>query len=129
MSIKKFIIFFIFISIGCLASSLVKITENEKMTIYVFQDSIKVQGNNISFKEIVDLKQDWKNNKGQEYRSHIIEETINCDTNVQTIHFMTVYSQNMGNGQILEQGVVPNNPRVIPIESQSYKTMKYFCSL
>ena len=111
-----------------LASSSVKITENDKMTVYVFPASIKKNGNNVSFKELVDLKEVWKNSKNQDYRSHILEQTINCETQVQTVHFMTVFSENMSKGKIVEEGNVPNPPRIIPSESHSYKTMKYVCS-
>ena len=111
-----------------LASSLVKITENDKMTVYVFPDSIKKNENNVSFKELVDLKEVWKNKENKDYRSHILEQTINCETQLQTVHFMTVFSENMSKGKVVEKGEVPNPPRIIPVESQSFKIMKYVCS-
>lgn len=102
------------------AMNYVKIAENENMITYVDIDSIKKTGNLIKLKEIVDFKKPYFNKDGIEYRSHLIEQSINCQTQEQTLDFITIYTDQMLQGSILEKGIVPNSKRVIPESSLSY---------
>lgn len=106
----------------------IKVAENENMITYIDVDSIKRTGNLVKLKEIVDFKMTYFNKNGKEYRSHLIEQTINCSTREQTLDFVTIYSGPMLQGSILEKGIVPNSKRIIPETSLSYQTFKFICS-
>ncbi len=108
--------------------SYTKVAENENMITYVDIDSIKRTGNLVKLKEIVDFKKSYFNKDGVEYRSHLIEQTINCLTREQKLDFITIYTGPMLQGSILEKGIAPDSKRIIPETSLSYQTFKFVCS-
>ncbi len=126
---KKIFFFLILIANQGFAMNLTKIAENENMTVYIDLDSINKSGDIVKLKDIIDFKQPHISSNGDEYNSHLIEQTINCKTREQTLDFVTVYTGKMLQGRILEKGIAPNSKRVIPESSLSYQTFKFVCGL
>jgi hypothetical protein len=118
----------IFTSFNSFAVSLVKVIENDMMTIFVDIDSIRRSENNLTFSELLDLKVAHKSSKNLEFQSYAIEVTINCATTYQKVHHIIMYTSNMGKGKEIVRGRFPNPPRILLKDAINFKTMEYVCS-
>jgi len=103
----------------------VKISENEKMTLYVDVESIVKSGEVFEYVELIDyrfLESVHPNNKSL---SSLLHSIINCETNEQSILGVRDYSGHMGTGEILNEGYLKDTLRLIPPESLSYITLQF----
>ena len=108
---------------------LVKISENDKMTLYIDADSITKSGEVFEFVELTDYKYAESVHPDNKSLSSILHSVINCETDEQSILEARDFSGHMGTGEVLNEGYLKDNIRVIPPESLSYKTLQYLKEL
>jgi hypothetical protein len=109
--------------------NLVKISENDKMTLYIDADSITKSGEVFEFTELIDYRYAESVHPDNKSLSSILHSIINCETDEQSILGVRDYSGHMGTGEVLNEGYLKDNTRVIPPESLSYKTLQYLKKL
>lgn len=114
---------------GALPMGLVKIAENDKMTLYIETLSIQKNGDVFEFLELIDFKYPESVHPGNKALSHALHSWINCKTHEQSILEVREYSGHMGDGEILNEGYLKENTRVIPKESLSYMTLQYLLKI
>lgn len=110
------------------AGEYVKVAENEAMIVYVDVGTIRKNNEIVEFTEVVNLKRENTNSSGQKFKSHKIEEWINCSSNEQKILYITVYEGASATGSVIDKGVSNSPIRKIPAEALSNSTMKFVCS-
>ena len=108
---------------------LVKISENDKMTIYIDIESIEKNGYIFEYLEVLDYKYPESVHKDNKSSSCIFHSVINSETHEQTILQVREFSGHMGTGEILNEGNFKENIRVIPSESLSYQTLMFLNNL
>ena len=105
--------------------NLVKISENDKMTLYIDVESIVKTGEVFEYLELIDYKYLESVHPNNKALSSLINSVINCETNEQSTLEARDFSGHMGAGEILNEGYLKENIRVIPSESLSYKTLQF----
>lgn len=104
---------------------LVKISENDKMALYIDVESIVKTGEVFEYLELIDYKHLESVHPNNKALSSLLHSVINCDTNEQSTLEARDFSGHMGTGEILNEGYLKENIRVIPPESLSYQTLQY----
>ena len=104
---------------------LVKISENDKMTLYLDVESIVKSGEVFEYVELIDYRFLESVHPDNKTLSSLLHSVINCETNEQSILGIRDFSGHMGTGEILNEGYLKDNIRVIPPESLSYKTLQF----
>lgn len=95
------------------------------MTIYIDIQSIVKSGEIYEFLELIDYKYPGSVHDDSNSLSSLLHSVINCETHEQSTLEVRDFSGHMGTGEILNEGYLKENIRIIPPESLSYQTLQF----
>ncbi len=104
------------------------VVENPSGQTYVKSDSIKQDGDIVSYWEIIDFKS-IKNAGNYQYRSVIMKNEANCNTEQISKLYMAAYTDNMGQGTVVyDTEYKQKDFKLISPTSTGYVTFKLVCN-
>jgi hypothetical protein len=104
------------------------VAENPTGKTYVLSDSIKPDGDMVSYWEIIDFKSLRKAGNYQ-YRSVIMKNEANCNTEQINKLSLAAYTDNMGQGTVIHNTEYKQKDfKLIIPTSTEYVTYKFVCN-
>lgn len=104
------------------------VVENPSGQTYVLSDSIKQEGDIVTYWEIIDFKSIKKAGNYQ-YRSVILKNEVNCNTEQINKLSLAAYTDNMGQGTVIHNTEYKQKDfKLIIPTSTEYVTYKFVCN-